>query len=84
MRPTTPVEEGAEMELTLVEVGLFDSRAAVGKVGDYEVNVPDSATLVGKKVKARIERSLAGGGSFCFISRLSFAMAVAWPVLGAR
>ena len=61
MRPTTPVEEGAEMELTLVEVGLFDSQAAVGKVGDYEVNVPDSATLVGKKVKARIERALTGG-----------------------
>jgi len=60
-RPTTPVEEGSEVELTLVEVGLYDSRAAVGKVGDYEVNVPASATLVGKKVKARIERALAGG-----------------------
>jgi ribonuclease G len=60
-RPTTPVEEGAELELTLVEVGLYDSQAAVGKVGDYEVNVPGSATLVGKKVKARIERALAAG-----------------------
>jgi ribonuclease G len=61
MKPKTPVEEGAELELTLVEVGLYDSQAAVGKVGDYEVNVPKSATLVGKKVKARIERALAAG-----------------------
>jgi len=61
MKPKTPVEEGAELELTLVEVGLYDSHAAVGKVGDYEVNVPKSATLVGKKVKARIERALAAG-----------------------
>ncbi len=59
MRPSTPVEEGAELELTLVEVGLYDSQAAVGKVGDYEVNVPAAAKLVGKKVKARIERALA-------------------------
>jgi ribonuclease G len=61
MQPTTPVEEGAEVELTLVEVGLYDSQAAVGKVGDYEVNVPDMASLVGKKVKVRIERALSGG-----------------------
>ena len=59
MRPSAPVEEGAELELTLVEVGLYDSQAAVGKVGDYEVNVPRAAKLVGKKVKARIERALA-------------------------
>ncbi len=61
MRPVAPVEEGAELELTLVEVGLYDSQAAVGKVGDYEVNVPAAATLVGKKVKARIERALVAG-----------------------
>ncbi len=58
MKPVTPVEEGAELELTLVEVGLYDSQAGVGKVGDYEVNVPGAATLVGKKVKVRIERAL--------------------------
>ena len=45
----------------LVEVGLYDSQAAVGNVGDYEVNVPDMASLVGKKVKVRIERALSGG-----------------------
>jgi ribonuclease G len=61
MKPTTPVEEGAVLELTLVEVGLYDSQAAVGKVGDYEVNVPAAAKLVGKKVKARIERAFSAG-----------------------
>jgi ribonuclease G len=59
MKPAAPVEEGAEVELNLVEVGLYDSQAAVGKVGDYEVNVPGAAVLVGKKVKVRIERALA-------------------------
>jgi ribonuclease G len=58
MKPVTPVEEGDELELTLVEVGLYDSQAGVGKVGEYEVNVPDAAKLVGKKVKVRIERAL--------------------------
>ena len=33
MKPATPVEEGDELELTLVEVGLYDSQAGVGKVG---------------------------------------------------
>ncbi len=61
VKPATPVEEGAEVELTLVELGLYDSQAAVGKIGDYEVNVPGAATLVGKKVKARVERTLSGG-----------------------
>ncbi len=60
MKPPTPVEEGVEVELTLVEVGLYDSQAAVGKIGDYEVNVPGTAKLVGKKVRVRIERALAG------------------------
>jgi ribonuclease G len=57
-KPVTPVEEGDELELTLVEVGLYDSHAGVGKVGEYEVNVPGAAALVGKKVKVRIERAL--------------------------
>jgi ribonuclease G len=60
-KPTAPVEEGAELELTLVEVGLYDSQAAVGKIGDYEVNVPAAAKLVGKKVKVRVERALSAG-----------------------
>ena len=58
MRPSTPVEEGDELELALVEVGLYDSQAGVGKIGDYEVNVPAAATQVGKKLKVRIVRAL--------------------------
>jgi len=61
MKPKTPVEEGAEVELALVEVGLYDSQAAVGKIGDYEVNVPAAAKLVGRKVKAQIVRALVAG-----------------------
>ena len=57
-KPVTPVEEGDELELTLVEVGLYDSHAGVGKVGEYEVNVPGAAARGGKKVKVRIERAL--------------------------
>ena len=61
LRPTTPVAEGAEIELKLVEVGLYDPAAGVGKLdGDYEVVVAGASKLVGKKVKARIGRALEG------------------------
>ncbi len=58
LRPTTPVEEGASIELKLVEVGLHDATAGVGKVGDYEVVVAGGAKLVGKKVKLLVGRAL--------------------------
>ena len=60
--PKAPVEEGAEVELKLVEVGLHDASAAVGKVQGYDVIVAGAAALVGKKVKARVERVLDGMG----------------------
>ena len=61
LRPATPVAEGAEIELKLVEVGLHDPAAGVGKLdGDYEVVVAGASKLVGKKVKARIGRALEG------------------------
>ena len=61
LRPPTPVAEGAEIELKLVEVGLYDPTAGVGKLdGDYEVVVAGASKLVGKKVKARIGRALEG------------------------
>jgi ribonuclease G len=60
LRPTTPVEEGASIELKLVEVGLHDATAGVGKVGDYEVVVAGGAKLVGKKVKLVVGRALEG------------------------
>ena len=55
-----PVAEGAEVELTLGEVGLHDRRAGVGKIDGFDVCVADAAALVGKKVKVRIERVLDG------------------------
>ena len=55
-----PVEEGAEVELKLGEVGLHDPQAGVGKVDGYDVSVANASKLVGKKVKVRIERLLDG------------------------
>jgi ribonuclease G len=63
LAPPAPVAEGAELDLPLVEVGLHDAHAGVGKLDGYEVVVAEAATLVGKKVKARIERAL-GAAAF--------------------
>jgi predicted RNA-binding protein with TRAM domain len=60
MRPVTPVEEGATVELKLVELGLYDATAGVGKLGDYEVVVAGAAKLVGKRVTAAVGRALEG------------------------
>ncbi len=46
--------------LELVEVDRYDSAAAVGKLDGLEVVVADAATLVGKRLKVRIERVLDG------------------------
>jgi ribonuclease G len=53
-------QEGDELEVKLVEVGLHDPRSAVAKLDGYAVAVADAASLVGKKVKVRIERVLDG------------------------
>jgi ribonuclease G len=55
-----PVEEGAETELKLGEVGLYDVNAGVGKLDGLTVVVGNAAGLVGKKAKVRIERVLDG------------------------
>jgi ribonuclease G len=61
IRPAAPIAEGAEIELKLVEVGLHDPTAGVGKLdGDYEVVVAGASKLVGKKVKATVGRALEG------------------------
>jgi ribonuclease G len=61
LKPEAPVEEGQQLELKLVEVGLHDARAGVAKVDGFDVCVADAASLVGKKVKLRVERVLADG-----------------------
>ena len=60
LRPATPVDEGASVDLKLVEVGLHDATAGVGKIGDYEVVVAGAAKLVGKKIAALVGRALEG------------------------
>src|SRR4029450_1637 len=61
VRPSTPVADGDEVELKLVEVGLHDPTAGVGKLdGDYEVVVADASKLVGKKGKGAGGRALPG------------------------
>jgi ribonuclease G len=58
--PESPVAEGEEIRLELVEVGLHDVGAGMGKLNGLSVCVADAAKLVGKKVKVRIERVLDG------------------------
>ncbi len=60
LRPTAPVEEGASLELKLVEVGLYDASAGVGKVDGAEIVVSGAAKLVGKKVSVTVGRVLEG------------------------
>jgi ribonuclease G len=60
LTPESPVEEGAETEVTLGEVGLYDPAAAVGKIDGLAVTVGGAAKLVGKRVNVRINRVLNG------------------------
>jgi ribonuclease G len=55
-----PVEEGAVAQVSLGEVGLHDPHAGVGRLDGFDVCVADAASLVGKKVKVRVERVLDG------------------------
>ncbi|MER3426398.1 MAG: ribonuclease E, partial [Thermoleophilia bacterium] len=60
LAPQAPVEEGAELQVKLVEVGLYDPQAGVAKLDGYQVAVARAAKLVGKRVRVRIQRVLAG------------------------
>jgi ribonuclease G len=60
LAPPAPVAEDAEVMLQLVEVDRYDGAAAVGKVDGLDVVVADAASLVGKRVKVRVERVLEG------------------------
>ena len=60
LQPQAAVEEGQELELKLVEVGLYDPEAGVGKLDGLDVAVAGAAKLVGKKVRVRVERVLNG------------------------
>jgi ribonuclease G len=60
LSPKAAVEEGQELEIKLVEVGLYDAEAGVGKLDGIDIAVADAARLVGKKVRVQIVRVLDG------------------------
>jgi ribonuclease G len=60
LAPPAPVAEGAETMLQLVEVDRYDGAAAVGKLDGLDIVAADAASLVGKRVKIRVERVLDG------------------------
>jgi ribonuclease G len=60
LAPKAPVAEGAELELKLVEVGLYDVDAGVGKLDGYTICVGGASRLVGRKARVRVERVLDG------------------------
>jgi ribonuclease G len=57
---TSPVEEGAEIQVKLDQVGLHDVASAIGTLDGLSVCVGDASKLVGKKVQVRIVRVLDG------------------------
>jgi ribonuclease G len=70
LAPKAPVEEAAEIQLELVEIDRHDGGAAVGKVEGFDVCVAEAASLVGKKVKVRVERVLDGVAYATLVRRL--------------
>jgi len=60
LQPSAPFAEDETISVKLVEVGLYDAAAGVGKVESYDVVVADAAKLVGKKVSVTIGRVLDG------------------------
>jgi ribonuclease G len=56
--PQAAIAEGSELTVKLVEVGLYDVTAAAGEHKDLKVSVAGAAKLVGKRVRARVERVL--------------------------
>jgi ribonuclease G len=73
LAPASPVQEGARVEIQLVEVGLHDPEAGVGKVDGMDVCVAGAAKLVGKKVKAQVERVLDGAAYATLVTRAAKA-----------
>jgi ribonuclease G len=69
LAPEAPVAEGTKIEVKLVEVGLHDPQAGVGKVDGFDVCVSDAAKLVGKKVNVEVERVLNGTAYGTIVTR---------------
>ena len=73
--PDAPFAEGATLEVQPVEVGLHDPQSAVAKLDGYDIVVAGAAKLVGKKVKARVERVLPGAAYATVVSAAKGAAA---------
>jgi ribonuclease G len=71
MAPAAPVTEGATAAVQLVEVGLHDPEAGVGKVEGFDVSVAGAAKMVGKKVNVQIERVLASAAYATLVGKAS-------------
>jgi ribonuclease G len=56
--PESPVPEGTELTLKLVEVGLHDLGAGVGAHKGLTVTVGGAARLIGKRARVKVERVL--------------------------
>ena len=77
LRPDAPVEEGATVDVKLVELDRHDSQAAVGKLDGVDVVVGSAAKLIGKKAKVRVERVLDGAA---YAALVAGAAAAAAPI----
>jgi ribonuclease G len=77
LAPAAPVTEGAKIELKLVEVGLHDADAGVGKLDGLDICVANAAKQVGKKVDVRVERVLDDAA---YATLVSGAAAVDAPI----
>jgi ribonuclease G len=81
LAPKAPVEEGSEISLKLVEIGLYDSSSAIGKLDGLAVSVGGGSSLVGKRAKVRIERVLDG---VAYATLVGKADAVEAPITAER
>jgi ribonuclease G len=81
LAPDAPIAEGTKVDVKLVEVGLHDPEAGVGKLDGIDVCVADAAKLVGKTVKAQVERVLDGTAYATLVRRAAKAEA---PITAER
>ncbi|HYY65017.1 MAG TPA: Rne/Rng family ribonuclease [Gaiellaceae bacterium] len=65
----TPVAEGAELQVKLVEVGRHDVGAGIAKLDGYTVSVGEGASQIGKTVKVRVERFVDGTAYAMLVSK---------------
>jgi len=60
LQPEAPFDEGQELTVKPVEVGLHDPSVGVAKHDGFDITVAGGAKLVGKRAKVRISRVLDG------------------------